>query len=188
MGNRILNKFKFNYLAARAQKGDERAAQMLYKNLIDKVYGFCLSRVGEKSIAEDLTQDIFLKLVSKIGTFDKKRGNFLSWFWQLARNTLTDYYRGGERNEISFSQFSEETGIEDAISYDMHDQLQQKIEYENLRTFIKTLTAEEQELFELKFIAGLPYAEISNMMGKSEGALRVAVNRLRSRIKNSFKT
>ncbi|MDI6820773.1 MAG: RNA polymerase sigma factor [Patescibacteria group bacterium] len=187
MDKGILDKFKFNRLAEKMRNGDERAAQTLYKELIDKVYGFCLSRVREKAAAEDLTQDIFVKLIGKIGTFDKKRGNFLGWFWQLVRNTLTDYYRSGGRNVLSFSEFPEEAKIEEVASYDIRDQLQQKIECINLSELIRTFAADEQELFEFRFVAELPYEEISNIIGKSEGTLRVAANRLKSKIKNSFK-
>ncbi|MDI6734418.1 MAG: RNA polymerase sigma factor [Patescibacteria group bacterium] len=168
------------------KNGDKRAAENLYHEIVDKVYGFCLSRVGKKVVAEDLTQDIFVKLVDKIGSFDKKRGNFLSWFWRLVRNALTDYYRSSGRNTIPFSRFPEESRIEEVAFYDNRVDLQGKIEFENVNNFVKTLSADEQDLFELRFIAELPYDEISKMIGKNEGTLRVAATRLKAKIKDNF--
>src|SRR3989344_4368287 len=96
----FFGEYRLNRLARRMQSGEEEAAEDLYKELAGKVFGFCLARVRQKPLAEDLTQDIFLKLVSRIETFDPKKGTFPVWFWQLARNTLFDYYRG--QKEISF--------------------------------------------------------------------------------------
>lgn len=174
---------EFNQLAVRMKKGDSEAASKMYEKLFDKVFGFCMNRVSSKPLAEDLTQDIFLKLVSKIESFDHKKGNFIVWFWQLARNTVTDHYR--KARDISFSDTSEEAlDLKSAI--ETHKNLDAKLELEKVTQFLDSATSDERELFNLHFVAELDYREISEVLGKSEGALRVAVNRLKNKVKKKF--
>lgn len=170
-------------LALKLKRGDIKAAEALYNNLIDKVFGFCMNRTSNRAVSEDLTQDIFLKLLDRIETFDKNRGNFLVWFWQLARNTLTDYYRRGK--ETSFSD-TEEAKLEKSANPVSHPDLDPKIKAEKVYTFVKSLSDEEKELFELHFIADLKYRDLAEILGKSEGTLRVAVSRLKQKIHKQF--
>src|SRR5690348_15837708 len=95
------DKDRLTALAVRMRKGDRRATAALYDELGSKAYGFFFSRTGKKEIEEDLTQDIFVRLVEKIGAFDESRGRFVVWFWQMARNMLIDYYR--TKKETPFS-------------------------------------------------------------------------------------
>lgn len=165
------------------KKGDRKAAAKLYDELLPKVYGFFFSRTGKKEIAEDLSQDIFLKLVEKVESYDERRGRFVVWFWQMARNLLVDHYRS--KKEVVFSAFAEEEvevmAIAPAADLDAH------LRYGKVQEFLKTLSDEEKELFELRYIAELPYKEIEAVMGRSEGSLRVASLRLKEKIKKELK-
>ncbi|MEK9173623.1 MAG: sigma-70 family RNA polymerase sigma factor [Patescibacteria group bacterium] len=174
---------EFNNLARKMKNGDPGAAEKLYEKLFHKVYGFCMNRVSSKTVAEDITQDIFVKLVEKISFFDESRGNFLVWFWQVARNTVTDHYRKGK--DIAFSDVSDET-LEEKSSISAHEKLDYKIELEKIGFFINSMNPEDQELFNLRFVAGLTYREIAGVLGRSEGSLRVAISRLKSKVKRKF--
>lgn len=166
------------------QKGDRRAAEALYGELSAKVFGFCMNRVGKREIAEDLTQDIFLKLVSHIESFDSARGDFTVWFWQLSRNVVIDFYR--RTKELTFSDIGDGENIAELAIFDPRKNFEAKNTADIARTFIVTLTEEEQELFRLRFVADLPYGDIANMTGKSEGSLRVATSRIRKKVKDYF--
>ncbi len=188
-GKNLLEKKLFNRLAKRMQKGDKRAAEEIYNKLIKRVYGFCVSRIYDKTIAEDLTQEIFMKVVSKIETYDSSRGDFVNWFWQLARNTLIDYHR--QKKTILFSDIKEQNENKEEfevieiehpeIDYD------KRFEIEKIKKFLQGLTVEDQELFQLRFLAELSYTEISKILDKNEGALRVSISRIKKRIKENFK-
>lgn len=178
---------RFNGLARKMQQGDEQAASALYDEFFGKVYGFCLNRVRHKPLAEDLTQEIFLKLVNKIGTFDPLRGTFSVWFWKLARNTLFDYYR--RQKDISFSDMGEEEGgrLEIVATHNPEPAWAYKFETDRLDVFLRSLSVEDQELFRLRFVADLSYREIAGILEKPEGALRVSVSRLKTKIKKGFR-
>jgi RNA polymerase sigma-70 factor, ECF subfamily len=178
-----LQKDRLTRLAVRMKKGDRKAAAELYDDMAPKAYGFFFARTGRKEVAQDLSQDIFLKLVEKIGYFDETRGNFVVWFWQVARNTLVDHYR--EKKAVAFSSF-EENEVE-AFSQEEMPDLDGKLEYQKMQRFLKTLGDEERELFELRYVAETPYRDISKILGKSEGSLRVAALRVKEKIKRELK-
>ncbi len=173
---------RLTQLAIKMRKGDRRAASELYDDLMPKVFGFLFTRTGKREIAEDLSQDIFVKLVQKVDSFDEKRGKFTVWFWQMVRHVLIDHYR--EKKETPFSAFEEETvatmAVEELPDFD------HKLRYEKLKIFLTTLTDEERQLFELRYVAEMPYKEIATMLERSEGSLRVAVLRVKEKIKKEF--
>jgi len=174
---------RLNSLAAKMKKGNRQAAAAIYDELASKVFGFCFSRVGKRALAEDLTQDIFLKLLDKVQTFDEGKGNFAVWFWRLARNTVIDYYR--EKKSLSFSDFGEE--IESVAYAEPTASLDAKLAYEGLNNFLNSLSGEEKQLFELRYIAELSYKEIAGITEKSEVLLRVNMSRLKKKLKDNLK-
>lgn len=165
------------------KKGDRHAAGALYDELAPKVHGFIFARTGRREVAEDISQDVFLKLIEKIEMFDEKKATFVVWFWRLTRNMLVDYFR--EKKEISLSNF-EDKDLDRLASYVAYGGVDAKLAHEKLQKFLKTLGEEEQHIFELRYIAELSYKEMAELLGKSEGALRVAVLRVREKIKNGF--
>ncbi len=175
---------RLTQLAIRMKKGDRRAAAELYDELSPKVYGFLFTRTGKKEIAEDLSQDIFVKLVQKVESFDQARGRFTVWFWQMVRHVLVDYYR--EKKETPFSSFEEDTVASMAIVENPN--IEERLRYNKLKDFLKTLAEEERELFELRYVAEMPYKEIAVLLAKSEGSLRVAALRVKEKIRKEFDT
>ena len=164
------------------KRGDRRAAAELYDELLPKVYGFLFTRTGKKEVAEDLSQDIFLKLVEKVSTFNKDRGRFTVWFWQMARNVLIDYYR--EKKETPFSAFEEETVAGMAMT-EMPN-IEERIRYNKLKKFLATLQSDERELFELRYVVEMPYKDIAAVLAKSEGSLRVAALRIKEKVRKEL--
>jgi len=182
MAPNILQGDRLTQLAIKMKKGNRRAAAELYDELLPKVYGFLFTRTGKKEIAEDLSQDIFVKLVEKVASFDEKRGRFTVWFWQMVRHVLVDYYR--EKKETPFSSFEEETVASMAVAETVN--IEERLRYAKLKEFLTTLAAEERELFELRYVAEMPYKEIAVLLAKSEGSLRVAALRVKEKIKKEF--
>lgn len=166
-------------LALRMRRGDRKAAAALYDELLPKVYGFFFARTGKREVSEDLSQEIFVKLIQKISSFDENKGKFTVWFWQVVRRHLIDHYR--EKEETPFSSF-EEADVE-AMSVTHGPDFHVRFAYHELKTFLATLEAEEQELFEMRFVAEIPYREISVLTGKQESTLRVAALRIKEKIK-----
>ncbi|HUC01848.1 MAG TPA: sigma-70 family RNA polymerase sigma factor [Candidatus Paceibacterota bacterium] len=171
-----------NTLARRMKRGNRQAAAEIYDELLPKAYGFFLMRTGRKEIAEDLSQSVFLKLIEGIDSFDPQKGRFTVWFWQMSRNLLIDHYR--KKKESPFSMFDDDA-VEQLAIAEAPD-IDEKLRYDHLKDFMATLAANERELFELRYVADMPFRDIALVLSKSEGSLRIAALRVKKKIQKEF--
>lgn len=183
MALKDLSKDRLDRLVSRMKKGDRAAAGVLYDELAPKLYGFVFSRTGSREVAEDLSQEIFIKLIERVDSFDDRKGRFTVWFWRMARNTLIDHYR--EKKMTPFSHFEDDEVAGMAVG-EIPD-TDNVLAYRHLRTVIATFSREDQELFELRFAAEMSYKDIAGILDKPEGTLRVAALRLKEKIHKEFK-
>src|SRR6185295_11818353 len=121
---------------------------------------FIFTRTGKREVAEDLAQDIFLKLVEKVDSFDENRGRFTVWFWQMVRHVLVDFYR--EKKEVPFSSYDDDVVAGMAITEAPN--VEHKLSYGKMKAFVETLAEEEKHLFELRYVAEMPYKEIATVL------------------------
>lgn len=169
---------QFKTMAARLKRGDIGAGDEVFTYFSPLLYRFFLTRLTQQTVAEDLTQDVFIKIISKIDTFDEEKGNFPGWVWQIARNTLIDHYR--EKKEVVFADAGE--GIEHIVS--VVDDVDQRMRVQSIMAAVSRMSEEEQELFSLRYVSDVSYKDMSGMLGRSESALRVAVHRLNNKVKD----
>jgi RNA polymerase sigma-70 factor (ECF subfamily) len=183
MESKALHYDHLERLAAKMKKGNRAAAAELYDELAPKVYGFVFSRTSSREVAEDLSQEIFVKLIEHIKSFDRKKGNFVVWFWRMARNMLIDHYR--QKKAVPFSHFEEDVVEEMAIG-EIPD-TDNVMAARRLKELMNTFSDDEKELFEMRFVAEMPYKDISVLLDRPEGTLRVAILRLKEKIGKEFK-
>lgn len=172
---------KFNKLANRMKSGDLKAGDEIFSYFSPLIYRFFMARVLSRDLAEDLTQDIFVKVVGKIDLFDENAGNFSAWIWQIARNSLIDYYR--DKKETSFSDMPE--GMENMFR--TRDMSFDKIRVMEIMDVVNAFEEGDREIFTLFYLSDLPYREISKITKRSEGSLRVAVHRMNKKIREILK-
>jgi RNA polymerase sigma factor (sigma-70 family) len=173
---------KLTMLANRLKKGNRKAAATLYDELAPKVFGYLYSRLQKKEASEDITQQVFIKLLERIGSFSDEKGRFTVWFWQIVRNTLIDHYR--QRTETPFSAFGEDAVESFFTTKELN--LDEGFQYYRLQDFLGTLAKHERDLFEMRYVADLPFKEISVLLEKPEGALRVAAFRVKEKIRKNL--
>ncbi len=167
----------YNALACGWQQGDGNAGAFIFDHFAPQIYRFFMVRIFNRDIAEDLIQNVFLKVTHKLHTFDTHLGSFSSWIWQIARNTLIDYFR--EKKHIVFSDLPSEG--ENFINE--KDDPSHEIRYRELMEIVQKLTGEEQEVFSLHHLSNLSYKEMGTRMQKSEGSLRVLVHRINQKLR-----
>lgn len=152
----------------RAVSGDAEAFASLYQSYVDRVYRFIFFRVGESRLAEDLTSQTFLKAWESLGRYQIRGLPFAAWLFRIARNKVIDNYR------VSKETVSLEAAL--LTQPDPHGKVDEKVEghleVEQLRVALRRLTEEQRQVLTLKFIEGLSTKEISQIMGKQEGAIR----------------
>ncbi len=167
----------YNKLAKRLKEGDQDAGAELFDHFAIPIYRYFMARTNQKETAQDLTQECFAKLLGHIGQFDPAHGNFHSWFWRIARNLLIDTYR--QKKPSQSLEVMQERGID---IVDQTDRILPHVEVQRIMELVKSLSEEEQELFNLYFVADTAYADLAELTGKSEANLRVTVHRLKKKV------
>ena len=143
-----------------------------YNEFYEKILNYVFYRTGQdKSLAEDLTQEIFLKALEKYHLYDQTR-SFQSWLYTIARNHLTDFYRK-RREKVSYDKLENTlfTTTDFAGNIDRMEQVKE------ILANLSRLTADEQELVTLKFVQELTTEEIADVLGKKPNAIYVGLHR-----------
>ncbi len=151
-----------------AIKGDSDAFAKLYDSYIDRVYRFIYFRVSNEQTAEDLSSQVFLKAWENLARYEIRGLSFGAWLFRIARNLVIDYYRTKKDHE----SLDENGSIATDPALMVDGKLDAEFEAEWLRSAMKHLTDDQRTVLTLKFIEGLSTAEIAEVMGKRQGAVR----------------
>lgn len=154
-----------------AQAGSQNALTELYNIYFERIYRFIYYRVSHKETAEDLTEDVFVKLFKKLRGLEQL-GAFEGWLFQIARNQVIDYYRR-KKQTVPLEE------VENTLEYETNivDIVNLKTEQVVFIKLLKELTPEQQQVIKLKFLEDIDNDIIAEMMNKTEGAIRVIQHR-----------
>jgi RNA polymerase sigma-70 factor, ECF subfamily len=155
-------------LVRRAQQQDNQAFAQLYEAYFDKIYRYIVLKVRNEAEAEDITQQVFLKVLQSIGSYKSKGVPFSSWIYRIAHNQVVDFLR--QKNKKSTVDIEGLPLISQAE--DTQHRLEKEMDIEQLKEATKNLTAAQQEVLSLRFAGELSIAECAGIMGKSEGAIK----------------
>jgi RNA polymerase sigma-70 factor (ECF subfamily) len=156
-------------LIRRAQQGDQVALTQLYEAHFDRIYRYIAIKIGDRTEAEDMTQQVFLHAIKSLSGYREKGMHFSSWLYRIAHNQVVDYLRKKSRR-ITVS-LDESLPIP-AADGDPKILVEMKIAMEEVVVATKKLTAAQQEVISLRFAAELSITEVAGVMGKSEGAIK----------------
>jgi RNA polymerase sigma-70 factor (ECF subfamily) len=145
---------------ARAQKGDMDAMHFLYVRFADDVLRYVRSFVNDHHEAEDITQNVFAKLITVIGKYEQREVPFAAWILRVARNAALDHLRA--RRDVP----TEEVWASD----DGHSQISFE-RSRDLRQALARLPDEQREVLVLRHIVGLSPVEIADTLGKTESSV-----------------
>lgn len=154
------------YLIQKAQQYDEQALSELCKRFFEDVYSYFYYRTKDVADAQDLTNDVFLRLIESIRTYTPARGSFRAWLFGIAHHRLVDHHR---RQAIR-----DHDRLDEELSSSEHGpaaQAEAHLTQERLRVALDHLTEEQRQVILLKFIENLSNAEVAHILGKSEGAI-----------------
>lgn len=154
-------------LVRRAREGDRQAFAKLYETHFERIYRYLAFRIGDKAEVEDMTQRVFLNALESISSFRWKGVPFASWLFRIAHNQVVDYLRKKKgRPAVPLN--------ESLMSSDLDPGLvaEHKLDIEQLLLVTQRLTETQREVISLRFAGELPIAEVAQIMGKSEGAIK----------------
>jgi RNA polymerase sigma-70 factor (ECF subfamily) len=147
----------------RAQEGDREALGFLYARYADNVCGYVRSIVRDHHEAEDLTQQVFAKLIGVIGKYEERDVPFFAWILRVSHNIAVDHLRRQRTFPV------EDVRIDDSKGNGSDQANAERIA--ELREALATLPRDQQEVLVLRHIAGLSPTEIAERMGRSEPSI-----------------
>jgi RNA polymerase sigma-70 factor (ECF subfamily) len=164
-------------------KSDPEAFGLLYECYVSTIYNYIYYRVGNQHDAEDLTARTFHRALNHIGRYVDRGAPFSAWLYRIAHNLVANWHRDQSRRKI--------ISLEDIkLSVQRRkgpDQVaEQQEEKDQLLAVIRRLPSDRQQLLILKFVEGMSNAEIGELMGRSEGAIKSLYHRTLLSLREMF--
>jgi RNA polymerase sigma-70 factor, ECF subfamily len=166
-------------LIQRCIEGDDGAWAGLLQAHTRKIYNLCYRFTGRPSEAEDLTQEVFIKIFQTLKSFDPAQAAFSTWLNRVARNHLVDHYRRTKKDRVTSSIDDELGGIEDKPSPTSgpvaHVEARERKEL--LQQALERLSPDLREAVVLRDLQDLDYVEVAQVLGVPEGTVKSRINR-----------
>jgi RNA polymerase sigma-70 factor, ECF subfamily len=168
------SEYKENVLLIRASQGDKDAFGELYEHYTERIFNYVYYRTGNVHDAEDLTARVFQRAMSHIHSYTDRGVPFSAWLYRIAHNLIANWHRDRSRKQ--------EIPIDDlpvlpARGDHPETTIVRTEEQDALLRLIRRLPAERQTLLILKFVEDLSNAEVGQIMGRSEGAVKSLYHR-----------
>lgn len=164
-------------LLQRAQDAcDPAAFDGLYLLFADRVFRYLLARIGDPDLAEDITAQVFLRLIEKVGIFRiGPRDNvaiFSAWLYRLAHNKMVDVLRSHKRTQESPLEHAAHV-----VSGQTMEAVEDHLDFQRVLDTLRVLNDQQREVIVLRFVEELSIAETAQIMQKSEGAVKALQHR-----------
>jgi RNA polymerase sigma-70 factor (ECF subfamily) len=163
--------------AVEAARRDPRAFEPLYRKYVAQVYSFAVYETRDRSVAEDITEQVFLRALAALPRFREQgeglHSTFRAWLFTIARHTIANERRTQRRHPVAPL---------DAVALvpsgrDPADVAAERAELERARAAIESLPDDRRQAVVLRLVNELSAKEIGDIMGRSEGAVRVLIHR-----------
>ena len=171
-------------LVERCLSGDEAAWETLVRNHTRRVFGFCYRFTGKESEAQDLTQEVFLRVFRSLKSYRSGEGAFATWLARLSRNLLIDHYRRTKQDRATESIEEQLPMIEEraATSARPEGMLAGREASEVLGAALQKLSPDLREAVILRDLQEMEYREIAEVLKVPEGTVKSRLNRGRAEL------
>ncbi|WP_448626751.1 sigma-70 family RNA polymerase sigma factor [Geodermatophilus sp. URMC 64] len=161
-------------LVRAAQDGDAEAFGRLYDHYVTMIHRYVYHRVGDRTLAEDVTSETFVRALRRIDSLSFQGRDVGAWLITIARNIIRDHVKSSRfRLEVTTADMRDADratdGPEDAVVAHLTN--------EQLLACVQQLNSEQQECIVLRFLHGLSVAETAAIMGKKDGAIKALQHR-----------
>jgi len=168
-------------LEARTQAG---ALGRLYELYYERIFRFCVHRLFDKEIAEDVTSRVFLEVARGIGNFKGRTvQDFQNWLYAIASNQANAYIRKSSRRK----KLLEEAGDLMPAAAESNDK-SSELDWPRLYTAILKLKPQHQTIVTLRFFENLKYEQIAQILNVKEVTVRVTLHRILNELRNHLQT
>ncbi len=165
-------------LVERCLQGDDAAWEAIVTTYARRIYNLGYRYTGRTDEAEDLTQEIFIKIYQNLKAFRPEAGNLLNWILKVSRNLIIDHYRQTRRfQHTAGSEEMETMNLSDEKLPDAHRLMEQSEASRFLRDGLQALSPELKEAVILRDLEGMAYQEIAQILNVPEGTVKSRINR-----------
>lgn len=173
----------------RCLAGDGTAWESVIRSQTRRVYNLCYRFTGQRQEAEDLTQEVFVRVFRTLSKFDPNQGSLNVWLYRVARNLLIDHYRATRRQRMTFSIDDEESPMElqETKAPSPHRAAELGELREMLQKALTRLSPELREAVVLRDLQGLDYREIGQTLEIPDGTVKSRINRGRAELAKILK-
>lgn len=168
-------------LYSQIRDGDKEALELLYDRYEKILFSFLYKMTGERDLAEEALQEVFIKLWRGIGDYDESKGKFASWLYRMAQNSAIDLIRKQKKPSVPLDEVAEmastQTGVEELAEW--------QDKKEQIQSAVSALSEEQQRIINLFYFKGHTHEAISELCGIPLGTVK---SRIRLALKKLEKT
>lgn len=167
-------------LVDRATAGDREAFGELYERWVTRVFKHVFYMVNDVDVAQDLTEQTFLRALEAIHRYERRGVPFLAWLLRIARNLYLNDQRVQRNNSSIHKNWDGGVVASPELSCEA------KANGEDVWRAVQALDGDQRQVIVLRFMDGLSYADVARVLGKSVGAVRVAQYRALRALRRSL--
>jgi RNA polymerase sigma-70 factor (ECF subfamily) len=166
-------------LLNRCLTGEDSAWEALLRGYTRKIYNLCYRFTGRVEEAEDVTQEVFIKVFQTLKSYDAAQGSFSTWLNRVARNHLVDHYRRTRKDRVTSSLEEELPAAQEEPSPHMEPtvQVESRERREILQLALDKLSPDLREAVILRDLHDLDYEEIAMVLKVPQGTVKSRINR-----------
>lgn len=178
-------------LVRRCVAGDAAAWEEIVQMYNRRIYNLCYRFAGSADDAQDLTQDVFIKMYRTLSSYDSSKGAFVTWVTTITRNLLVDHFRKSKQDRMTDSMDTAASDHEDAqpLSEQIQDQsappdahVRQREVAEVVHAALARISPELREALILRDLQDMDYKEIATVLRVPEGTVKSRINRGRTEL------
>ncbi len=171
-------------LVERCLSGEQGAWEDMVRTYTKRVYAICYRFTGRDNEAQDLTQDVFLRVFKTLGSFRAGEGSFVVWLTRLTRNLLVDHYRRTKRDRATDALEDKLAILEEKTAQSARTDglLAGREAGELIQAGLQKLSPELREAVILRDLQEMEYREIANVLNVPEGTVKSRLNRGRAEL------
>lgn len=173
-----LNHLTDEELMQKVSNGNLDLMTILFDRYHLRIFNFFNKMIQNKMVSEDLTQDVFVKILKYRGSY--KNGNFASWIFTTARNIFSTHYQKRKKERESFSENDEIKDSGELISESNQDELH------HLHKALSYLSHSDRELIIMNRFQEIKYEQIAEIIGSNENAVKVKTHRALKKLKDIY--
>ena len=154
-------------LLARARQLDPAALAEIHETYYAAIFRYVAFRVGDRDTAEDLTSEVFTRLLTALRDKNAPQNTLRGWLYGVAARVVSDHHRKTYR--------APQVELDEALVSNDHDPadiIERKLTQDNVKRAMQDLTEEQRHVLSLRFGADMPIQDVARILGKSEGAIK----------------